>query len=463
MRFPTPSRRLQNADAIHFTPNFLSYCCLILVVFVDNVGLQFSTPVQVPYTLSLGGTIEVVGTSLTINAFGRVVGGFIMPVLSDKWSKKGAIFLSMVGSLVAYTVAGTANFVDKVPIDGGWSAAIWVYIVGRAIGGLFGNTMSLCIAFVGSLTAPNMKLLKQRNSLLFSSNMASGIALAPIGGALGGAFGLYLPFYFSAGVAVSGLAFCLIFLKDKAEIEKVEAKRQQVGLTKAAAAGAAAASVSATDESSTRSGGPVLVSGDEERSLSKRGARAASKENEGTAPTSTKMATPKESSQKKKPGGGKNPWLDATIIMLAVNAGCFSLIMTFSPVILPALLTTDPSYGLLPASNATADVVSEVQSSVSTVLGLLAIPNGVSMLLMQSVSSHLDRTLELTARSTRTLATPTSPGHALSPCPSLLLFPFARRATLPPCLRPSEPRTLRLAISSCLATSPIASFALSAA
>ena len=333
--------------------------------------------VQVPYVLTLGGTIEQVGTALTLNAFGRVIGGFLVPILADKWSRKGSIFLSMIGSLVAYALAGFANFMDRTPPAGGgtWSVAIWTYILARLIGGLFGSTMSLCIAFTSTLTAPDMKLMKQRNSLIFTSNQAAGIALAPIGGALGGAFGLYLPFFFSSAIALAGLVYCIMFLKEKSEIVKAAAER---------AALLNPDSSSTTTDTESASKGPVLIT------TSVSDAKTAS------APRGKPATDSKAPAEKK--AGGPNPWCDPNILLMAANAGVFSMILTFQPLILPALLNKDPVYGIsataaavnASTTNANATVgldavQEEVQKTISTVLGLLAVPQAACMLICQSV------------------------------------------------------------------------------
>ena len=50
-----------------------------------------------------------------------------------------------------------------------------------------------------------------------------GLALAPIGGGIA-TFGLYLPFYFAAGVALIALVIVILFLKDADEILELQAR-----------------------------------------------------------------------------------------------------------------------------------------------------------------------------------------------------------------------------------------------
>jgi hypothetical protein len=156
---PEASRELLDKRIARFdplAPDFISYCMLMLVVFTDNVGMNFSAPIGVPYVQELGGTVSDAGTVMTANAAAKILGGLLVPILADNWSSKKTIFLSMIGSVIAYTLAGTANFV------GGFT----LYIVARCVGGLFGGSMSLCSAMLIKLSGDNLTLLKTRQTYL---------------------------------------------------------------------------------------------------------------------------------------------------------------------------------------------------------------------------------------------------------------------------------------------------------
>ena len=138
------------------------FCCLF-TVFVDVMGQYFSSPVIMVYAATL--TDSTSGQSLVISLpfLGRLVGGIIMPILSDKTSRKAIIWLSSVGSFVAYSLSGLAGSFGGFPM----------LVAGRLIGGLFGQTLSLLMAYLAELSIPDMALLKKRNTQMMGVNVPS--------------------------------------------------------------------------------------------------------------------------------------------------------------------------------------------------------------------------------------------------------------------------------------------------
>ena len=217
------------------------FCCLF-TVFVDVMGQYFSSPVIIPYAATLTDSLGAQSLVISLPFFGRLVGGIIMPILSDKTSRKAIIWLSSAGSFVAYSLSAGAKLYG-FPL----------LVAGRLIGGLFGQTLSLLMAFLAELSIPNMALLKQRNSQMMGVNMGvrraffsppstctppltattlrfvpaqAPMILAPVGGLIAG-LGLNAPFIVAAAVALLGLGVNVAFFKDVKEIKEGEAKKKQ--------------------------------------------------------------------------------------------------------------------------------------------------------------------------------------------------------------------------------------------
>jgi MFS family permease len=189
------------------------FCC-VFTVFVDVMGQYFSSPVIIPYAATLTDSLSSQSLVISLPFLGRLVGGVIMPVLSDKTSRKAIIWLSSIGSFIAYSLSAAAMYYG-FPL----------LVAGRLVGGLFGQTMSLLIAYLAELTIPDMALLKQRNTLLMGVNMGAPMILAPIGGLCAG-FGLNTPFLVAALVALLGLAVNVVFFQDVKEIREAQAKEK---------------------------------------------------------------------------------------------------------------------------------------------------------------------------------------------------------------------------------------------
>jgi len=200
---------------------FAYYTCLI-VVFVDLMGQHFTLAVNVPYSMDVGASIKEVSYIMTANMGCRLLGNLIMPKFADSTSRKLAMQISTLGSGIAYFVSGAAQWANGR--DG-----FWVLMAGRVLGGLFGGSLSLAIAYITELTMPDsndpndirkerMATLKQRINMVMSVFNVAPICLAPIGGAVG-TLGLNIPFLVAAAVAMVGLFVTLKFMKDVEEVK----------------------------------------------------------------------------------------------------------------------------------------------------------------------------------------------------------------------------------------------------
>ena len=116
---------------------FASAC---VVVFVDVMGQYFSTPVLIPYAMSLEADSFMQGCVMGLPFFGRIIGGVFMPVLADRVSRKWTMWLSTLGSAIAYGLSA-------------WAATMGlsVLVAGRLIGGIFGQTLALVMAYLADL------------------------------------------------------------------------------------------------------------------------------------------------------------------------------------------------------------------------------------------------------------------------------------------------------------------------
>ena len=113
------------------------------------MGQYFSSPVIIPYAKALGADASSQSLVISLPYFGRLVGGVVMPILSDKTSRKKIIWLSAFGSFLAYSLSASAA-----------ALGFPFLLAGRLVGGLFGQTLSLLIAFLAELSIPDMAKLK---------------------------------------------------------------------------------------------------------------------------------------------------------------------------------------------------------------------------------------------------------------------------------------------------------------
>ena len=165
-------------------------------------------PVLIPYASSLTNREMLTGAVISIAPLGRILGGVVMPVLADRLSRKYVVWAS-TGSSIAYGLSSTAA------VSGG----ILMLLLGRMIGGVFGETKAMLTAYLMELTMPDMPKFKRRQTMLMTMNWGAGLVLTPLGGLLA-TFGLNVPFIVSMAGSLTGLAFSLLFMNEVHEIKR---------------------------------------------------------------------------------------------------------------------------------------------------------------------------------------------------------------------------------------------------
>jgi DHA1 family tetracycline resistance protein-like MFS transporter len=163
---------------------------LFLVVFIDLLGFGILIPV-IPLYAKFFGANEFVGSLLiaTYSLF-QFVGAPILGRLSDERGRRPILLVSLLGSVVAWTLFGVAG--ELGPLLGATNGLV-VLFVARALAGAMGGNIATANAYIADITPPE--------------DRARGL------GILGAAFGLGFVF----GPAIAGLVsspFALSFFRD---------------------------------------------------------------------------------------------------------------------------------------------------------------------------------------------------------------------------------------------------------
>ncbi|WP_049998970.1 MFS transporter [Halococcus sediminicola] len=162
---------------------------LFLVVFIDLLGFGILIPV-IPLYAKFFGANEFIGSLLiaTYSLF-QFVGAPVLGRLSDDHGRRPILLLSLLGSVVAWTLFGVAG--ELGPLLGAANGLV-VLFVARAFAGAMGGNIATANAYIADITPPE--------------DRARGI------GILGAAFGLGFVF----GPAISGVmssSFALSFFE----------------------------------------------------------------------------------------------------------------------------------------------------------------------------------------------------------------------------------------------------------
>ena len=165
-------------DPVPGMPRRRVLATLFLVVFIDLLGFGILIPV-IPLYAKFFGANEFVGSLLiaTYSLF-QFVGAPILGRLSDERGRRPILLLSILGSVLAWTLFGIAG--ELGPLLGASNGLIVLFLA-RALAGAMGGNIATANAYIADITPPE--------------DRARGL------GMLGAAFGLGFVF----GPAISGI------------------------------------------------------------------------------------------------------------------------------------------------------------------------------------------------------------------------------------------------------------------
>ena len=158
-----------------------------------------ATPAQLAWIVGIYSLLQLVCAPL----FGK---------WSDRIGRKPVLVLSILGTAVGFVVLGAAT-------------TVWMLILGRILDGASGGNISTAMACIADVTT---KENRSRNMGLVGAAFGLGFMIGPaIGGVLGKHFGLAVPFYFAAGLALLNAFLVWLRLPETLTAESRERARQR--------------------------------------------------------------------------------------------------------------------------------------------------------------------------------------------------------------------------------------------
>lgn len=201
------------------TMNFLG---IILVMFCDSLGVYFTQPVLVPYGQFLGATLDEIALFVTFRYASAFLAMVWMPRCADRFGRKRVMMMAIFGNTVASLIQGLA-----APLQANLEhpkAGVVIFIIGRCVAGFFGGTQPILQSTVAAMSMPDVQLMRTRLTILTASQMAFGVALAPISGAIA-FFGLNVPWLVSTIVTFCVLVIFVFVYEDVAVAPKAAAAK----------------------------------------------------------------------------------------------------------------------------------------------------------------------------------------------------------------------------------------------
>ncbi|OJW14994.1 MAG: hypothetical protein BGO48_12590 [Mucilaginibacter sp. 44-25] len=171
---------------------------LVLIAVINSMGFGIIIPLLYPYGKKFGVTEHTIGLLTATFSIAQFIATPILGSLSDKWGRKPILIISLVGTAASFVLFGLAN-------------SIFMLFAARVLDGLTGGNISVAQAMISDISSPKDRA---KNFGILSSAFGFGFVIGPAIGGLLSKFGMQVPFFFAAGIAIAGVVLSLLLLKE---------------------------------------------------------------------------------------------------------------------------------------------------------------------------------------------------------------------------------------------------------
>ena len=183
---------------------------LMLVAFVDMMGLMIIWPLLPLYAVNLKATATTVGLLAASFPIAQLVSSPVWGFVSDRYGRRPALLVGLGASAFAYIVFGFAH-------------TVWLLFLSRFVQGLGGGTTGVVQAYVADTMLP-----RERAKALgwLSAATSAGVIIGPALGSFMHRFGEAAPGVFASVLVLINVAFAWKWLP--------ESRWAQAGVTRTA-------------------------------------------------------------------------------------------------------------------------------------------------------------------------------------------------------------------------------------
>jgi multidrug resistance protein len=171
---------------------------LMLVAFVDMMGLMIIWPLLPLYAVNLHATATTVGLLAASFPIAQLVSSPVWGYVSDRYGRRPALLVGLGASAFAYIVFGFAH-------------TVWLLFVSRFVQGLGGGTTGVVQAYVADTMLP-----RERAKALgwLSAATSAGVIIGPALGSFMHRFGEAAPGVFASILVLINVAFAWKWLPE---------------------------------------------------------------------------------------------------------------------------------------------------------------------------------------------------------------------------------------------------------
>jgi DHA1 family tetracycline resistance protein-like MFS transporter len=177
---------------------------IFITVFVDMLGYSMIVPLLPFFVTKNGGGAAIAGGLGSFYAFLQLFSGPLLGSLSDRVGRKPVLLACLLGTAVAYAMFGLAG-------------SLTTLFLAVLLDGLTGNNLTTSYAYVADISSTEER---SRSLGLVGAAFGLGLMAGPALGGLLSDYGLSVPAFAAAGIALANVLYGLLLLPESLPPER---------------------------------------------------------------------------------------------------------------------------------------------------------------------------------------------------------------------------------------------------
>src|SRR5476649_1986907 len=171
---------------------------LVFICIINSLGFGIIVPLLYPYGKEFGLTQQTLGLLTATFSIAQFFATPLLGALSDKYGRKPLLAISLAGTCISFIMFAEAR-------------SIVMLFAARLLDGITGGNISVAQAMVSDTSTPQNRA--KRFGILGSA-FGFGFIIGPAMGGLLSKWGIDVPFFFAAGIALIGTLSPVFLLKE---------------------------------------------------------------------------------------------------------------------------------------------------------------------------------------------------------------------------------------------------------
>lgn len=171
---------------------------IFITVFVDMLGYSMMIPLLPFFVTQNGGNAAIAGGLGSFYAFLQLFSGPVLGSLSDRVGRKPVLLACLLGTASAYALFGLAG-------------SLWALFAAVLLDGLTGNNLTTAYAYIADVTDADNRA---RGMGLVGAAFGLGLMAGPALGGLLSGYGLAVPAFAAAAIALLNVLYGWVFLPE---------------------------------------------------------------------------------------------------------------------------------------------------------------------------------------------------------------------------------------------------------